>query len=160
MKNKKTCCIISNDFCNFSFLMAEKKEREKFEKKAVEKITALREEGVNNFFCSLEEGLDLFIASYIEKTKGKDEKLYCAVAFEEQASSYGEKERELYFSLCERCDTLFFVSKKRIFGCKTKRDKYMIEQSDSVLCFWDKFAPYTGELLQYAANLDKKIVYI
>lgn len=160
MKKEKTCCIITNDFCNFDFLSKEKKEKEKIKAKAVEEITKLRNDGVQNFISALEEGIDIFITDYIMKTKGEKESLECAVAFEEQAKNYSEREREKYFCLCESCDTLSFVSRKRDFGCKTKRDRYMIEQSDIVLCFWDKFAPYTGELLQYAVTRDKKIIYI
>lgn len=160
MKKEKTCCIISNDFCNFSFLQLEKKEKQKIKEKAVEEIEKLRSDGVKNFISALEEGVDLFAADYISRTKKENETLECAVAFEEQAKNYSEKQREDYFSLCEKCDTLSFVSRKRNFGCKTKRDRYMIEQSDIVLCFWDKFAPYTGELLQFAVTKNKKIVYI
>lgn len=160
MKKEKTCCIITNDFCNFAFLQKEKEEKKEILKKAVEKIKNLRENGITSFISGMEEGLDLSLTEYILNTKKERDTLECAVAFEDQAKEYSEKERNTYFSLCEKCDTLSFVSKKRIFGCKTKRDKYMIEQSDFILCFWDKIAPYTGELLQYAASLNKKILYI
>lgn len=160
MKREVTCCIITDDFCNFDYLLQNETEKEKIMEKAVSEISKMRKVGVTKFISALEVGIDLFAASYIQTTKKVGESLECALAYEEQANDYSEKEREVYFSLCEKCDTLSFVSRKRIFGCKSKRDRYMIEQSDYILCFWNKIAPYTGPLLQYAAALNKKIVYI
>ncbi|MBE6729235.1 MAG: DUF1273 domain-containing protein [Ruminococcaceae bacterium] len=159
MKKTKTCCFLTNDFCNFSYNLQSEARKEKINQSAAEKLETLISDGVTNFISGLEEGLDLFMSDYLLK---RNEKLTleCAAAFEEQAANYSSSQREKYFEICENCDTLTFVSRKRQFGCKNKRDRYMIEQSDIVLCFWDKISPYTGELLQYAVGRNKKILYI
>lgn len=159
MEKNKTCCIITNDFCNFNYIQSSKQKKERIKERVISSINEiLEEEKITTLISALETGVDLFATQYI--LKNKNIFLECALSFEEQASSYKESERDKYFSVLERCDKLTLVNKKRVFGCKTKRDKYMIENCDIILCFWDKIAPYTGELLQYAASLNKKIAYI
>ena len=158
MEKKKTCCIIINDFCNFDYTeQNESKKKEKTEKIRKE-LSRLKAEGVSHFISGCEQGIDLCFA---EEVLGDGSlTLECACAYEEQANFYSEKEREKYFNVLKKCNSITFVSKKRDFGCKTKRDRYMLEKSDYIVCFWDKIAPYTGELLQFAASYNKKISYI
>ena len=159
MKKKKTCCVISNDFCNFNYLFLTKTKKEEINKKFSEALLKIKEKmGVTNFIMGLEEGAELVSAEQL--LIKEDCSLECALAFEEQASSYSERERERFFSILEKCNKITLTSLKRDFGCKNKRDRYMIDKSDIILCFWDKYSPYTGELLQYAAALDKTIYYI
>ncbi len=158
MEKSKTCCIIINDFCNFRYLeQSERKKREKKEK-IISELCRLKELGVTRFISGCEEGLDLFLASLVLNDNSLS--LECVCAYEEQSNSYSEKEREKFFNVLKDCEKLSFISRKREFGCKTKRDKYMIEKSDYILCFWDKISPYTGELLQFAAQNNKIISYI
>lgn len=159
MKKEKTCCIISNDFCNFNYLFLTKAKKEEINKKFSEALLKIKEKmGVTSFIMGLEEGAELLSAEQL--LLNGDCSLECALAFEEQSSSYSHKERERFFTILEKCNKITLTSQKRDFGCKNKRDRYMIEKSDIVLCFWDKYSPYTGELLQYAAALDKAIYYI
>lgn len=158
MEKTKTCCIIINDFCNFDYLEQNEKGKKEKNEKIREELSRLKAEGVTHFISGCEQGVDLCFAE--EVLSDNSLTLECACAYEEQANSYSEKEREKYFSILKNCNKLSFISKKRNFGCKTKRDRYMIEKSDYIVCFWDKISPYTGELLQYAAQNNKIISYI
>ncbi|MEE0945811.1 MAG: SLOG family protein [Acutalibacteraceae bacterium] len=158
MEKEKTCCFIINDFCAIDYLNKSSAAKEKISEKLKEEICRLKEIGVTSFITGCEAGIDLDFAQ--EVLKDKNLSLFCVCAYEEQSSSYGEKEREKYYNVINQCNDCFLVSKQRDFGCKNKRDKFMIDRSDYILCYWDKISPYTGELLQYAAANDKKIAYI
>ncbi len=158
MEKEKTCCIIINDFCGFDFLQQNSVKKKEKTEKIKEELSRLKAEGVSRFITGCEQGIDLIFAE--EVLKDSSLSLECVCAYEEQAALYSEKERERFFRVLMESSLVIHTSKKRNFGCKTKRDRYMIDKSDYIVCYWDKIAPYTGELLQYAASLNKKISYI
>ncbi len=139
MKKAKTCCFIQNNHSFFEEKDAEKARSEKIKEKIKEQIDFLIEkEQVSEFFTGMEAGADLFYADYIlSKKKGKDIKLHCVIPFEEQAVSYSENERDLYFDVAKKSDSETLLSKKREYGCREKRDSYMTEKSDIVILLCD-----------------------
>lgn len=154
MKKEKVCCFISGAFMP---VLKNKKFKEKI-RKEIERL--IEEEEVTAFYTGMEAGADLFAADCVLSFKENfNVSLHCVIPFEEQASTFSEKTRDLYFSVAQRCDSEKLFKTKRDFSCRKDRDIYMIEKSDIVFLFWDMKAPYTSSLLPYASK-DKKIIVV
>ena len=161
MKKAKSCCFIQGAFSNFSNYEEEKCFKEKIYEKIKEQIDPLIEkDNICEFYTGMEEGADLFYADYILSKKQEfDLKLFCVIPFEEQAVSYSERERDLYYSVAERSDKEIMISKQRIFGCKEKRDRFMIDKCDIIILLHDMMRPLDNLNLQ-KIDKEKKIIII
>lgn len=161
MKKEKSCCFIQGAFSFSSEFEEEKHISEQLKGKIKEQIDYLIEkEGITEFFCGMEEGADLFYADYVLSKKNKNDlKLHCVIPFEEQASFYSEEDRDLYFSVAQRSDSETIINKKRVHGCKEKRDNFMLEKSDVVIFLFDMISPISCLNLQKIEK-HKKIIVI
>lgn len=161
MKNK-TCCFITNDFCNYLYTGKKEERRISTEEKIKEEILKVAETCDNlSFLSGMEAGVDLYATEFVISLKeNKNIFLECVLPYENVHEKLKEKDRDKFFFVTEHCDKETIIHKKRIFGCKRDRDIYMINKSDVLFVFWDKISPYTGELLQLALELNKEIIYI
>lgn len=151
MENKK-CCFLGAQIDNSL-------KKEVFEKISEETKKLIQNENVSVFYFGMEQGLELLLAEKIlELKKEYPLTVNCVIPFEEQASLYSEKERELYFKIMENCDNEIMLSKKRDFSCIRKKDIYLIEKSDYIIAFPFKNSDYFSSLSPYLK--DKKIIEI
>ena len=161
MKKAKSCCFIQSAFYSFTEWEEEKEKTEKLKEKITEQIDYLIEkENISEFFTGMEEGADLFYADYVlSKIKENDLTLCCVIPFEEQAVLYNENERDLYYSVAQRADCEIMISRKRISGCREKRDSLLIEKSDVIILLCDiKSSP---EILNFQKiEKNKQIIVI
>lgn len=161
MKKAKSCCFIQGAFNFFEGVEEEKEINKKIMEKITEQIDYLIEkEQISEFYTGMESGADLFYAQYVlSKKEEKNLKLYCVIPFEEQAVSFSEKERDLYFYIAEKSDGEIMIDRKRRFGCKEKRDEYMMEKSDIIILLHNMNHP-THNLNLQKIDKTKQIIII
>ncbi len=161
MKKAKSCCFIQGAFNFFEGVEEEKQINEKIKEKITQQIDYLIEkEQISEFYTGMEAGADLFYAHYlISKKNEKDLKVFCVTAFEEQAASFSEEERDRYFFVAEKSDGEIMINKKRISGCREKRDEFMTEKSDIIILLHNMNHP-TNKLNLQKIDKTKKIIII
>ena len=139
MKKAKSCCFILGEFTHLCEIKDENYLTDELKEKIKEQVDYLIEkENVSLFFYGMESGADLFYADYVlSKKEEKNLSLCCVIPFEEQAVSYSEEERDLYFSVAERCDEEIMLNHQRVLGSLEKRDTFMIKNSEVIILLHD-----------------------
>ncbi len=135
MKNQKTCCIISHAFPE----ICEKEVKKEYtlsvyEKLKKEILRLINSEKVNFLYFGMEAGAELLAAKYI--TDKKDETgvfVTCVMPYEEQAAQMEEEQRDIYYSVFEKCDKEIIYKKQHCASCRKDRDFYMMENSDYII---------------------------
>lgn len=107
-------------------------------KQAVAKAVLL---GVDAFYCGMAQGFDLLCAETVLalKKEGRPLRLFAALPFAEQAAGWPTQKRALYHALLRQCDgkKTFGEAGGYQKGCYHIRNRYMIENSDLLICYYD-----------------------
>ena len=77
---------------------------------------------------------------------------------EEQAARWGERDRQRYFSLVERCDGETMVQRQYDRGCMLRRNRYMVDHSALLIAVYDGMLGGTMYTLSYAMKQGLEIV--
>jgi len=80
------------------------------------------------------------------------------VPFEEQASKWREIDRELYFDTLSKCDEVITISTKFNMNCYHNRDRYMVDNSSKLICYYDGGTSGTGSTVNYAKEKGCEII--
>ena len=90
--------------------------------------------GARHFLSSMELGFPTLAAQAVLKLK-KDYPLTleCVLPYEEQASDWKESERDLYFSILERCDKETMLQTLYTPDCLQNCHRYLLAHSNLVL---------------------------
>lgn len=84
--------------------------------------------------------------------------LECAIPFPDQAKFWTRGDYEAYCALVHRADHLVQISDHYYKGVYFARNRYMVEQSDFIVAYWDGKAGGTQYTVQYAQKRGKKIL--
>lgn len=102
-------------------------------------------------------GFDLFSAmAVITRKKRKKEtdkgeiRLIAALPFRNQSEKWTSKEKFLYNEILSYCDEIIYVSEDFDKGCYHKRNRYMIDNSDKLICYYDGGSGGTKHTIDYA----------
>ena len=132
-----TCTILSD---GSELQLACKNEEERPVLEIKQKILGMLEsliyEGYEEFWVNCEYGVPLWTAELICAMK-KDYplKLHIAVPYEEQPFNWYEEQRDRYFMLHQKADSIKLVNKHFRPGCYHDAEGYMIERSDALWMF-------------------------
>lgn len=109
-----------------------------------EEIDNAMEKGINIFYFGACYGFDLMCADIVLKRKRVVEmlnpqilKLIAVVPFEEQAKNWNEKNREIYYNTLAQCDEVNTLSARYHQGCYYERNRYMVDHSSRMMCYYD-----------------------
>lgn len=122
-------------------------------------IVGLMEEGVKNFYCGLARGFDLYAGAYVIKHKKKyGAKLIGCIPCPAQDKffSFGDKSR--YECVLSGCDEKICLSDNYYAGCMQARDRYMVDESDTVLCYLDRRSGGTWYTVNYAVRSGRRVL--
>lgn len=116
-------------------------------------------DGYDTFMFGACYGVDLICAEQvlirkriIRHTDPAKIKLVAVVPFEEQAAGWQERDREKYFDILSGCDEVITLNKQYQNGCYHKRNRYMVDNSNRLICFYDGSSGGTGHTVEYAEN--------
>jgi len=78
--------------------------------------------------------------------------LIAVVPFEEQASRWKEQDREKYFNILSGCDEVITLYKHYQSGCYHERNRYMVDNSSRLICYYDGSIDGTRYIVEYAES--------
>lgn len=107
--------------------------------KIAETLKGLLKEGYTHFISGMARGADTYCAEQVLKLKehGAPVTLECAIPCPEQTKGWSIGAHMRWQSIIDRADKLTVVSPHYTRFCMSKRNAYMVENSDAVLAVWN-----------------------
>lgn len=122
-------------------------------------ILNLIKSGTRNFYCGMAMGFDLIAAEIVLRYKESyDIRLCACVPCEEQSKFYSIKDKGRYEKILCACDEKIVFSQEYVEGCMQERDRFMVDNSDVLVCYLRKNRGGTFYTVNYARKHDKKII--
>lgn len=159
----KSCCFTGYRPNKFPFaLQKDDTDYIKFENKLIDAVFSLPNEGCNIFFTGMAMGYDIIAAETVlllkKSLKDKEIRLICVIPFKDQPQSFSEEWKERYNNVVEKADEVIYLSQEYHNGCFQVRNKYMIDNSDIVITWFDGKPGGTANTIKYAQKKNKRIV--
>lgn len=145
-----------------------KEQIEKLKVRLWEEIDEAIANGVNTFYFGACYGFDLLCADVLLKRrkviKPNDPKaitLIAVIPFEEQAKNWDEANRDKYYDILQQCDEALMLNTYYRPGCYNQRNRYMVDHSSKMICYYDGSKGGTAYTVKYAEqkNLQIKNLY-
>lgn len=115
--------------------------------------------GVDTFLCGMAVGFDTECAQSVLTLKEKyDVKLVACLPCANQSDTFSQKNKLIYNTILEKCDEVITLAPVYRSGCMHARDRYMVDNSDVLVCFLRKNFGGTFYTVHYAKKLGKKII--
>ena len=122
-------------------------------------------EGYDTFIFGACYGFDLLCAEQvllrkkiIQYKNPVNIKLIAVVPFEEQAVKWKEQDRDKYFNILSKCDDVVILNKHFKTGCYHERNRYMVDNSNRLICYYDGSGGGTRYTIEYAKRRSIQIV--
>jgi uncharacterized phage-like protein YoqJ len=118
--------------------------------------------GAVRFISGMAAGTDIFAAEIVLELKEKYPHiiLECALPCKSQADRWDEENRKRYRSILKKSDRKVLLQRKYTSDCMQKRNKYMVDNSDTVIAVWNGSASGTGNTVRYAMSSGKEVIII
>ena len=163
MKEFKSCCFTGYRPYKFGFEFSPNDEQyAKLENKLMDAIFSLPKEDCFTFYCGMAMGFDILAGEIVALLKNtyKDAKieLVAVIPFEKQSNTFDKQWKKRYDKLLKKCDKHVFVSREYHKGCFAARNKYMVDNSDFVITWFDGQKGGTAGTLAYAQKNNKRII--
>ena len=145
----------------FSIYNPQSAEYKKFENALIEEILKLCNEGCRTFYTGMAMGFDIIAAEIVLLVKNAYDtplKLICVLPFKNQGDSFGEFWKNKYTEIINKCDSVVCLNEEYHKGCYQQRNKYMVENSDFVLTWYDGKSGGTRNTIDYAAKLGRQVI--
>lgn len=157
----RKCCFTGYRPSKFPFSMdREDKDYKKFENALIDKIMSLAKDNCRVFYSGMAMGFDIIAAETVLMLKEAYDiplKLVCVLPFENQSETYTSFWRRRYEKILRESDEVIILSTEYFQGCYQKRNKYMVDNCDYVLTWYDGKAGGTKNTLDYAAEKGRYI---
>jgi len=122
-------------------------------------------DGYETFLFGACFGFDLICAEMVLMRKKivkpldpKKIKLIAVVPFEEQATKWNEYDRIKYFNILSKCDDVITLNKHFRVGCYYARNRYMIDNSSKLICYYNGSGGGTEYTVDYAEKHSVPII--
>ena len=128
-----------------------------------ERITALTDRGVTDWFSGMALGVDLWCAQIVLDLQKKNPalKLHCVLPCEGQADRWSDSAREQYHFILNRATSVDYTSHTYYRGCMIDRNHQLVESADMLLAVYNGARRSgTGATLNYARKMGRKIIVI
>lgn len=115
--------------------------------------------GTESFLCGMALGFDMAAAqSVLLHKKRCDVKLIACLPCANQSDTFYGNAKIIYEDILSKCDEVITLAPEYYRGCMHERDRYMIENSDALVCFLRRKSGGTFYTVNYARKLGKKII--
>ena len=126
-----TCAIIAKSLVNTGFINEYEQPYSKIKEELRDTIWKLFCEGYTEFYSNCEYGVSLWASETVIALKMyNDIKLHIVMPYEEQAVNWSEEQRDRYFAVHEKADTVELLSYHYYDGCYKDADRIMAGRSD------------------------------
>ena len=158
-----SCCFTGYRPQKFPFsLNREDDDYVAFENRLSLKILELIKNGCVCFYTGMAMGFDIIAAETVLSAREifpqASVKLICAVPFKEQPVTFPNEWKRRYRNILENCDDIILVSDRYFPSCYMKRNKYMVDNSDCVLCYFDGQKGGTKSTVDYAKERGRAVI--
>ncbi len=141
-----------------------KEDMEKLKVKLWKEIEKEIEDGVRTFYFGACYGFDLLCADIVLRRKHVIQfhnpqkiRLIAVVPFEEQAKNWKESDREIYYDTLAQCDDVITLNTRYKQGCYHERNRYMVDRSNKLICYYDGGFGGTAYTVNYAEKQNLEI---
>ncbi len=135
-----------------------------FENKIYDAVFALPRENITDFYCGMAMGFDLLAGKAVVDLKRTSVnsfvRLIAVIPFKEQPSNFPPMWKKLYDIVLKEADEVILLSDNYYKGCFQKRNEYMVDNSNTVITYFDGQRGGTANTLRYAASKKKRIINI
>ncbi len=135
-----------------------------FENTLIEKLIALSNENCNTFYTGMAMGFDIIAAESVLLIKNaypnRNIKLVCVIPFQNQAGGFDKTWRERYNRILNACDEKILLNEEYFRGCYQVRNKYMVDNCDFVLTWYDGQRGGTRNTVEYALKSGRQVINI
>lgn len=122
-------------------------------------VERLIKNGYRRFMCGMAVGFDQVAAQCVLDFKSKyDVQLVACVPCLSQSETFYSAARETYERILSLCDEQIILSDFYFKGCMQQRDRFMVENSDALVCYLRKNSGGTFYTVNYAKERGKKII--
>lgn len=161
--NYKKCCFSGYRPSKFPFKL--KKGNADFDllyRNLTTTISAIIDDDCAVFYTGMATGFDIIASEIVLelKTQFNHLRLIAVVPFEEQEKAYSNDWKVRYDSVISSCDEVVVLSKDYHAGCYQNRNKYMVDNSDYVVTWYDGKQGGTRNTLIYAQKKKRYIVNV
>ncbi len=160
--NFKVCCFTGYRPSKFPFpLSKENREYIEFENVLTDTVLSLFGDGCNTFISGAAMGFDIIAAeTVLDLRKGSKTpvKLICAVPFKAQSDTFTGDWKARYDAVLAAADQIIYTSEDYHKGCYSVRNRYMVDNSDYVLTWFDGAKGGTHNTILYALRNGKKVI--
>lgn len=133
-----------------------------FENQLLKEIIELITNGCLTFYTGMAMGFDIIAAECVllaaDIMKNYAVRLVCAIPFPDQAKKYPAGWRERYNSVLSRADKAVLISSEYYKECYFDRNRFMVDNSDFVLTWFDGSAGGTKNTINYAKSISREII--
>lgn len=162
--NIKSCCFTGYRPSKFKFKFdKEDSDYLDFESKLANAIFELPQNGGVRFFCGMAMGFDILAGEIVAELKQFSSfsvELIAVVPFKGQADNWPPQWKKRYNNLLKKADSVICMSDIYERGCYQKRNRYMVDNSDTVLTYFSGEPGGTAQTVAYAKRKGKKIINI
>ena len=125
-------------------------------------IRLIEIEHVRLFRSGMARGVDMLAARLVLEleTEYSNIALECVIPYENQASSWTERERDEYFDILAHCDPSVMLQTHYSGGCLHRRNRYLVDSADVVLAVWNGADGGTAYTVEYAKKQEKELIVI
>lgn len=120
------------------------------------------EDGFRIFITGMSRGVDLWAGEIVLNLKNKisEIKLICAIPYNGFERKWCAGDRELYYSIMDRADKIYFICSNFSYSCFQVRNIWMVDHSDRVIAFYRGIKGGTQNTIDYAKRNKIQIIYI
>ncbi len=128
----------------------------------LERVVAdLSAAGVTRFLCGMAVGFDMEAARAVVTLKEKRSvELVACLPCANQSERFSQKNKLLYDNILKLCDERVILQERYTDGCMQRRDRYMVDNCDVLVCFLRRNSGGTYYTVKYAERSGKKIIQL
>lgn len=158
----KKCCFTGYRPSKLPFDVYKKNIKyTEFENLIIDGILKLSQDDCFVFYSGMAMGFDIICAETVillKKLYKKPLKLVCAVPFEEQGECFSPHWKERYYNVLNNCDGKVVLSNEYHKGCYAVRNRYMVDNCDYVLTWFDGKSGGTKNTIDYAIKKNRAVI--
>lgn len=117
------------------------------------------EDGYDTFLNGMAIGFDAISFNVLEEIRReKDIRIIACIPCLNQSDKFNNSQKIEYERMVLSADESIVLSKKYTTTCMTKRNKFMVDNSDILIAYMSKNFGGTAKTVTYARENDKKII--
>lgn len=116
-------------------------------------------QGYTAFFSGMSTGFDLWAAEAVLRARETlPVQLFCAIPFDRQADRYPSEWKRRFNHCLLAADRVFALSRDYYAGCYAARNRFMVDASSLLICYFDGKPGGTAQTVRMAKQNGLRIV--